>query len=43
MPAVEGHFALRKALQREIRSLQRFAQMLTQFSDVLLRKMPSSN
>jgi len=35
MPAVDGHYALRKALQRETRSLQRVAQMLKRFSDAL--------
>ena len=35
IPAVDNHGALRKALQRESRSLQRVAQMLKEFSDSL--------
>jgi hypothetical protein len=42
MPAVDGHFALRKALQRETRSLYRVAQMLKEFSDTLQEKAPNS-
>ena len=42
MPAVDGHSALRKALQKETRSLQRVAQMLKQFSDFPLEKTTNS-
>jgi hypothetical protein len=43
MPAVHGHSALRKALQRGTRSLQRVAQMLKEFSDFLLGKHDKSD
>jgi len=42
MPAVDGDFALRKALQRETRSLHRVAQMLKEFSDTLQEKASNS-
>jgi len=42
MPAVDGHSALRKAQQKETRSLQRVAQMLKEFSERATNNKPET-